>query len=102
VRFSQVKHPKDYLDPAKRNMPSLIHVADNDLVFEFMLNALRLTQGVSTSLFTKHTGLSLQKIEPIMADARQRGLMLDDASRLCASEHGKRFLNDVMAMFLPS
>ncbi len=101
VRFSQVKHPKDYLDPAKRNMPSLIHIADNDLVFEFMLNALRLTQGVSTSLFTKHTGLSLQKIETIVTHATQRGLMLDDASRLCASHFGKRFLNDVVAMFLP-
>lgn len=101
VRFAQVRQPKDYLDPIKRQPLKINVIRENDVVFEFMLNALRLTQGVSTTCFTQRTGLPLQYIEPTLLVAKQRGLMLDDPLRLCVSELGMKFLNDVTAMFLP-
>jgi oxygen-independent coproporphyrinogen-3 oxidase len=101
MRFAQVRQPKDYLDPVKRQPLKINVIQDKDVVFEFMLNALRLTQGVSTSCFTRHTGLLLQHIETTLLVAKQRGLMLDDPMRLCVSELGMKFLNDVTAMFLP-
>lgn len=100
LRFSQVRHPKDYLDASKRQPLNTSSVQENDLIFEFMLNALRLTEGVPSSLFTQHTGISLQKIETVLTKAIQRGLMIDDIERLCPTELGKKFLNDLTEMFL--
>lgn len=99
-RWSQVKHPKDYLDVNKRLAFNRHAVEEKDLVFEFMLNALRLTQGVPYTLFPEHTGIPLLHIEPKLAAAKARGLMLDEANRLCPTEHGMKFLNDLVAMFL--
>jgi putative oxygen-independent coproporphyrinogen III oxidase len=101
TRFSQVKSPRDYLDATKRQAQHAKMISEHDLIFEFMLNALRLTQGVPASLFTQRTGLPLQQIEPILITAKQRGLMLDDSSRLAPTEWGKKFLNDLMELFLP-
>lgn len=102
VRFAQVRQPNDYLNPIKRQALQMKPVSDADLLFEFMLNALRLTDGVPVELFTTHTGLDMQQLAPSLAEAKKRGLMCDDAKRLCASELGMRFLNDLTAMFLPT
>jgi oxygen-independent coproporphyrinogen-3 oxidase len=75
-------------------------VKEGDLAFEFMLNALRLTEGVSNEQFIQRTGLALQTIEPIVVIAKQRGLMREDSECLGVTELGMKFLNDVTAMFL--
>ncbi len=99
TRFAQVKHPNDYLNPIKRQVEIKI-LSDRDLMFEFMLNALRLTDGVPLSLFQARTGLSVSQIESVMRTARERGLLLDDDERICASVLGQKFLNDLVGMFL--
>ncbi len=99
-RFSQVKHPRDYLDAEKRKHFSPQIISEKDLIFEFMLNALRLTDGVRTSLFTKRTGISLAKIQPILQQAQSRDLLIKDDNMICPTELGKRFLNDLIEMFL--
>ncbi len=71
-----------------------------DLVFEFMLNSLRLSRGFETRLFADNTGLSLNEILPTLEQARERGLLQYDASRICPSERGFQYLNDLQAMFL--
>jgi oxygen-independent coproporphyrinogen-3 oxidase len=101
VRFSQVRHPRDYLDASKRQTQILKPVAGNDLIFEFMLNALRLIKGVPAALFTERTGIPLQQIEPLLAAARQKGLMTNESTQLAASELGIKFLNDLQGIFLP-
>lgn len=101
LRFSQVKHPRDYLTAEKRRAVQFNTIAEDDLVFEFMLNALRLTEGVSTELFIERTGLSLQRLEAVMKKAKQRGLLQIDNARICPTELGKQFLNDVISLFLP-
>jgi putative oxygen-independent coproporphyrinogen III oxidase len=100
VRFSQVKNPRDYLDKHKRSQITYNTVSDNDLIFEFMLNALRLTNGVPAELLTQRIGLKLDCIQPIINEAVKRGLLLDDANRICPSDLGKKFLNDLVGMFL--
>jgi oxygen-independent coproporphyrinogen-3 oxidase len=71
-----------------------------DLVFEFMLNALRLNAGFDTSLFCERTGLPLVAIEPKLAAAEARGLVERSGTRLRPSALGQRFLNDLTALFL--
>lgn len=106
MRFSQVKQPRDYLDKNKRRIFTLPtaswiqHLSQPALIFEFMLNALRLTDGTPTELFTLHTGLPLTDITSLLMTAKQRGLLLDDAKRLRASALGSRYLNDLVALFL--
>jgi oxygen-independent coproporphyrinogen-3 oxidase len=99
TRHWQVKNPKDYLkqSPSKKEI-----VNRNDIIFEFMLNALRLTHGVPVQLFTERTGLPVNTLEPILTNAKNKNLLIDDPSILCATELGQRFLNDVIGMFLPN
>ncbi|OGT56034.1 MAG: YggW family oxidoreductase [Gammaproteobacteria bacterium RIFCSPHIGHO2_12_FULL_43_28] len=101
TRFSQVKHPKAYLDAATRNKINYQTIAKDDRIFEFMLNALRLTDGVNAALFTERTGVALTEIAPCIEKAKQQGLLVDDTEKLCASQKGAPFLNNLIAMFLP-
>lgn len=101
-RHWQVKNPKDYLDPNKRLAESQTILAPKDIIFEFMLNALRLTRGVPAALFTERTGLPLITVQPTLDAAREKKLLSNDSSILCATELGQRFLNDLLGMFLPA
>ena len=76
-------------------------VARADLPFEFMLNALRLRDGVERALFVERTGLPSSAIDAAVAAAVQRGLLEADGDRLRASARGFDFLNDLQTMFLP-
>lgn len=98
-RFTQVRHPKDFLNNTKRKA-QVKCITESDLIFEFMLNALRLTNGVPSGLFIERTGLNLNKIQKPCADARKSGLMLTDKARLCASEFGAKYLNNLIGEFL--
>ena len=75
-------------------------VSAADLPFEFMLNALRLVEGVDQAVFEDRTGLSILAIQAPIKKALERGLLDDSVGRLKASELGLRFLNDLQAMFL--
>lgn len=102
VRFSQVRHPRDYLDRNKRFDQGFKTITYDDLVFEFMLNALRLTHGVPTALFTARTGLPLHTISSPLKLAIERGLLTDTADRILPTEKGRHFLNDLVSIFLNS
>jgi putative oxygen-independent coproporphyrinogen III oxidase len=100
TRFSQVKHPRDYLDANKRLSPLHHQVLEKDLIFEFMLNALRLTDGFSVELFQARTGISFERIQPLLRTAIHRGLIINDSEIIIPTELGKKFLNDLVALFL--
>jgi oxygen-independent coproporphyrinogen-3 oxidase len=76
-------------------------VGARDLPFEFMLNALRLTDGVPAALFAERTGLPLAVVARPVAEATRRGLLDPDPQRLRATPLGRRFLNDLQSLFLP-
>ncbi|MBV8803185.1 MAG: radical SAM family heme chaperone HemW [Gammaproteobacteria bacterium] len=101
-RHWQVKNPKDYLNPKTTLTSQRITLAKHDIIFEFMLNALRLTSGVSMDLFTARTGLSSDVLEPILTEVKTRKLLVDNPSFLRATELGQRFLNNVIEYFLPA
>jgi oxygen-independent coproporphyrinogen-3 oxidase len=66
-----------------------------------MMNALRLNDGVEAASFPLRTGLDPSAIATRVAQARARNWLLDDPARLAPSELGRRYLNDVVASFLP-
>ncbi|OOG53947.1 YggW family oxidoreductase [Rhodanobacter sp. B05] len=75
-------------------------VGSAELPFEYMLNALRLIDGVPLADFALRTGLPLENIAAPLAEARRRGWLRDDPGRLHTTALGQRFLNDVIAGFL--
>jgi oxygen-independent coproporphyrinogen-3 oxidase len=71
-----------------------------DLPFEFMLNALRLVDGVPSDLFDERTGLSTARIARALDQGVRRGLLDEDPTRLRPTPLGRRFLNDLQQLFL--
>jgi coproporphyrinogen III oxidase-like Fe-S oxidoreductase len=71
-----------------------------DLPFEFMMNALRLSEGVPAALFEERTGLPLIVCSAALERARAQGLLERDPTRLRPTLSGQRFLNDLLTLFL--
>ena len=99
VRTAQVREPRRYLasGAAAPGMP----VAPEDLPFEFMLNALRLSAGFESTLFEARTGLGWDVVAPVMESLEAAALVTRSASGWQPSPLGARFLNDLLVRFLP-
>ena len=103
LRQERFSRPESYLErAAERRFVSREHtVAIGELPFEFMLNALRLTEGVPAALFAERTGLPVSAISKVLGAAETRGLLEADPTRIRPTPLGLRFLNDLQALFLP-
>ena len=103
VRQVRFKQPQQYLAQMMQRAPlqEEREVARDELPFEFMLNALRLTDGVPAALFAERTGLPLAAAVSAIAEATRKGLLEPDPAVLRATPLGRRFLNDLQALFLP-
>uniref|UniRef100_UPI003340DAC9 radical SAM family heme chaperone HemW n=1 Tax=Castellaniella defragrans TaxID=75697 RepID=UPI003340DAC9 len=104
LRQARTRMPEAWMRQAVARNGS--HIAEEralgvgDLGFEFMLNALRLKEGVEGGLFIERTGLSLLSIQPALRRAAERGLLEPGFERICATALGWRFLNDLQMEFL--
>lgn len=101
LRTWKTRLPKDYLDPAKAFQAGAKALAPADLPFDFMMNALRLVDGVPAAWYPQRTGQSLDSLAPALAAARRAGLLADDKERLRPTARGQLFLNDLLQSFLP-
>ena len=103
VRQVRWKQPKQYLAKLADGQPlqEEIVVSRDDIGFEFMLNALRLADGVASSLFVERTGYPLALVGRAVEEATRRGLLTADPARLQPTELGRRFQNDLLELFLP-
>lgn len=101
LRRWKPRHPATFLETA--GMPAGVagerQLDRDDRVIEFMMNALRLNEGVPEALFSERTGLPLSVLAPGIERARGLGLLADVPGRLQPSERGQRFLNDLLAIF---
>ena len=102
VREVRWKQPKQYMARAAAGEPVMERreVAPAELGFEFMLNALRLVDGVPSALFAERTGVPIASIAREIAAAPSRGLLDPDPTMLRATPLGQRFQNELVAMFL--
>ncbi len=96
------KQPREYMEKAEAGaaVQQEQAVAVDELPFEFMMNALRLTDGFELSLFAARTGLSLHALRKQLQEAESRGLIERDHLRLQPTLRGQRFLNDLLQIFL--
>ena len=103
VRQERLRDPRLYMDGAAKGFPlaSEAEVGRADLAFEFMLNAMRLLDGISLQQFAERTGLPLTSIDGGLAQAEQKGLLTRTLTHVKPTVRGMDFLSDLQTLFLP-
>ncbi|MGH8680886.1 MAG: radical SAM family heme chaperone HemW, partial [Burkholderiales bacterium] len=103
VREMRTRSPAEY----QRRVAEGTQVAERrevsvrELPFEFMMNALRLTEGFELGTFADRTGLPITVAGKALAAAEAKGLIVRDHLRIRPTDLGRRFLNDLLQLFLP-
>jgi oxygen-independent coproporphyrinogen-3 oxidase len=103
TRQVRERHPQTYMEAMETKGNALIEsreIPTKDLPFEFMLNVLRLSDGVDTSTFGERTGLPLNIISKPLNEASQKGLLDPHPAKLKATAQGLRYLNNLQELFL--
>jgi oxygen-independent coproporphyrinogen-3 oxidase len=99
ARHERIKQPREYLAAGGEVAQRAIEA--KELPFEFMLNALRLVGGFPTELASQRIGLPQTAFEAGLKEAEGRGLLARDQNWIAPTERGRRFLNDLVGLFLP-
>jgi oxygen-independent coproporphyrinogen-3 oxidase len=102
-RTSKWRHPEDYLKKTADGcaIQGVRSLTEADRILEFMMNLLRLRDGFDMTLFTERTGLPPSSLDPALATALSKGLLETRADRISATPLGRRFLNDLLGLFVP-
>ena len=97
------RHPREWLQAGDGTamMAGRRDISRPDLVLEFMMNALRLVEGVESSLFSANTGLPITAAEGPLRRAVELGLLEWDIERIAPTVKGRDYLNELLALFLP-
>ncbi|VAW56703.1 Radical SAM family enzyme, similar to coproporphyrinogen III oxidase, oxygen-independent, clustered with nucleoside-triphosphatase RdgB [hydrothermal vent metagenome] len=99
-RYWQVRKPDDYMQASATDKTSGIELlTEQQIVFEFMLNALRLKQGFDIETFEQHTGLKHEMIREKCQQAMDKGLLQKQGNDYAATQQGYLFLNDLINHF---
>jgi putative oxygen-independent coproporphyrinogen III oxidase len=103
-RYAKPANPLQYMQSLEEGAPEtqLTMLDERERMFEFMLNALRLTDGFDQNLFQRRTGLAAEALLGRLAASEEKGLIEQVSSGFWrATDLGQRFLNDLQAEFLP-
>jgi oxygen-independent coproporphyrinogen-3 oxidase len=102
LRQERVKHPDSYMQAVESGtaVRAEREVTPGEAGFEFMMNALRLNAGFPASLFEERAGLPVTTVLKGLEEAERRGLIVRDHVRIAPTALGRRFLNDLLQIFL--
>ncbi len=103
-RSRKPSRPESYMCDALGNTETIGHhepVLPADRPFEFMLNALRLTDGFPIAHFQARTGLPWLVVQPQVRRAEREGLLTIAGETLRPTALGLNFYNDLCARFVP-
>jgi putative oxygen-independent coproporphyrinogen III oxidase len=99
VRTRKTRMPLHYLDPIRTFTAERRIVGKEELPLEFMMNALRLRDGVPALYYQTRAGLSLQALAPQLQRLRDRGLLVKDPDHIAPTDKGLQFLNEILLEF---
>ncbi|MDX1755141.1 MAG: radical SAM family heme chaperone HemW [Marinobacter sp.] len=97
-RYWKTRQPGAYLNRIGSRTAGTQVIQQDELALEFLMNALRLRDGVPEPLFAGRTGLPIESIAVILEELRTEGLL--ERGRIQATERGQRYLNSVLERFL--
>ncbi|WP_298235827.1 radical SAM family heme chaperone HemW [uncultured Azohydromonas sp.] len=101
-RSTHLREPRRYFASAAGG-PEWRLVPEQDLPFEFMMNALRLTEGFTEEEYLAATGRDFDPVRPRLEELASGGLVQGgaDSGRWRTTARGMQFLNEVLQRFLP-
>jgi oxygen-independent coproporphyrinogen-3 oxidase len=101
-RKSCFKNPRDYIKNTNNHTfyDDEKLLSENDLIFEFMMNALRLNKGFNQSLFEQRTNLPISIIDKELSLAKDKKLIIQKNGRIKPTDLGQSFLNELLQIFL--
>lgn len=100
-RFSKTRLPKDYV--SYEQSPKMVGfgpIDTDEITSEYMLNVLRINEGVPLGLFSERTGLEVNVIQPVLETLIKQGLLEDKSGWLQPTPLGRRYLNQILQAFL--
>jgi len=95
VRTQKTRMPADYVVDANRRQTK---VPSSEIILEFLMNALRLTDGFELTLFSERTGQPPERFDAFIDQASQLGFVEINQGRLVPSERGRYFLDDMLLL----
>ena len=103
LRQARYRQPREYMSrvSAGAGIQTEHEVGARDMPSEFMMNALRLTEGFPLTLYEERAGMPLVTVLKGLDEAERRGLIVRDHQHVAPTELGRRFLNDLLQIFLP-
>ncbi|MDH5259606.1 MAG: radical SAM family heme chaperone HemW [Gammaproteobacteria bacterium] len=104
TRYWKHKHPKEYLSSVKKTaLAGQQKLTDKELLFEFLMNGLRLNNGFAVELFCNRTGLTDDALNKQLHSMVNEDLIEWNKSHntIAATEKGKMFLNNILERCLP-
>lgn len=99
IRKSKIRNPRDYLSEKNNWIAETHSVMPKERPLEFMMNALRLRDGVPLNYFTHRTGLDLSVVDKALHKALEKNYITLDNDWIKTTETGFRFLNDCLLLF---
>jgi putative oxygen-independent coproporphyrinogen III oxidase len=99
-RSWKTRNPKDYLNPDKKFLAGNKTLSKSEIPSEFMLNQLRIFEEFDLKDYENRTGLPISGITDILYAAQAKDMLKLRNTKVALTALGKRFLNDLMQMFL--
>ena len=99
IRKSKKRNPKDYLNNELSYIENSNNLSAQQMPFEFMLNALRLSDGVESNSFFERTGVNLKAIENNLNHLRLKELITNNKEKIQTTPLGFQYLNEVLSEF---
>ncbi len=100
IRPQKTRLPEHYLDSQRPFTAAEREVEAKDMVLEFMMNALRLVDGVPIALFDQRSGLEWSEVQAAVRQLQERKLLVNEPDRLATTPLGQRYLNEVLSAFM--
>jgi oxygen-independent coproporphyrinogen-3 oxidase len=99
IRTTKTRKPEDYLTRENSYTANCKNIPEQELPLEFMMNAMRLNNGVPKQFFSERTGISLKVIKPALDKLTELQLFAQPNTRLVPTKKGLQFLNNTLAVF---
>ncbi|WNO09341.1 radical SAM family heme chaperone HemW [Teredinibacter sp. KSP-S5-2] len=105
IRTQKTRLPKDYLGKETNNLSIKSQIETNQLPLEFMMNGLRLVNGVPISYWQSRAHGNLSELETLIQPLINKGLLefhtnSGDVVNIRATELGRHYLNTVLQEFI--
>ena len=101
IRRWKYRQPQQYMQQAQKDdvVSGQQILGQQDIVFEFLLNALRLKAGSDIETFKNHTGLNEQALQQAVSNI-DPDLLFFDTNRIGTTDRGFIFLNEILEKLL--